>query len=331
MGKPHAFRNVRVLAALVVLASFVGSGGCGTPDATVPPPLPDSGPGVVSCVFDELDTFTCPDVTLAPPVWAGKCVDGDDCTRRVNGTTQTAGCTQATAYRNVQQVAGSCAGWTQDGGVLPVADSGPLPTCAAGSVAGFVPKWHPPRPKTTACTKTQIDSYLQCLSDATTTLNPASCAEWSGTITPSDQSCLACLSSNETDPSYGPFIALPTELLVNVAGCIALAEAKTDGSGCGGALQADEECQRAACLPTCPTTSSTQITAEEACETAANALPGDGGAGGGACAAFVAAAACAGVIEQTDAGTPAEKACIGSGAANANGQFEAVALAFCGP
>jgi hypothetical protein len=169
------------------------------------------------------------------------------------------------------------------------------------------------------------------LSDATTTLNPASCTEWSGTITASDQSCLTCLSSNEADPSYGPFIALPTELLVNVAGCIALAEGKTDGSGCGGALQADEQCQRAACLPSCPTTSSMQITAEEACETAANAFPGDAGTGGGACAAYVGPATCAGAIQQTDAGTAAEKACIGSGGANARAQFEAVALAFCGP
>jgi hypothetical protein len=312
----------------LVLASLPALGGCGTPDATSRPPLPDSGTGVVACVFDELDTFTCPDVTFASPVWGGKCVDGDDCTRRVNGTTQTAGCTQATAYRNVRQVSGSCAGWAQDGGVLPVADSGPLPLCAPGSVAAFVPKWHPPRAKTSACTKTQIDSYLQCLSDATATLDPSSCAEWSGTMTPTDQACLACISSNESDPSYGPLVALPTELLVNVAGCLALAEGKTDGSGCGGALQADEQCQRAACLPSCPTTSTAQLAAEAACETAANALASDAGAGG-ACATFVPPAQCAGAIEQTDAGTPAEKACFGAGGANA--QFEGVALAFCGP
>jgi hypothetical protein len=316
-------------ALTALLAASIATSGCeksGTiPNTYVPP---DASIGVAACVFDELDTFTCPNLTLAPPAWVPKCVDGDDCSRRVTGTTQTGGCTQATTYQNVLSIVGSCASWRADGGALPVVDSGPPPVCAPGSVASFTPKWHPPRAKTTSCTRAQIEAYLQCLSDATTALSPPSCAEWSGTISASDQTCLTCLSSNESDSTYGPFVSLPGVLLVNVAGCIALAEGKTDGSGCGGALQQDEQCQRAACLPTCSIVS--HPTDEANCETEANALPGDAG-GGGACAKFVPPAECAGAIEQTDAGTPAEKACFGGSAAGGASQFEAVALAFCGP
>ena len=293
-----------------------------------PASAPDAAAGPVACVFDELDTFTCPGISLAPPVWVGKCVDNDDCKRRVATTTTTAGCEQATSYRNVQPIAMSCAAWGQEGGLLPAIDSGPPPACAPGAVTSFTPAWHPPRAKTTACSKAQIDAYLQCLSDAATTLDPASCAEWSGTLSATDQTCLTCLSSNESDATYGPFVFLPTELLPNVAGCIALAEGKTDGSGCGGALQADEQCQRAACLPRCPTTSAAAATAEQDCESKANGPGGDGGVGG-VCAAFAAPAQCAGAIAHLDAGSAAEKACFGTGSDAT--QFEAVALAFCGP
>jgi hypothetical protein len=176
----------------------------------------------------------------------------------------------------------------------------------------------------------QIQSYLQCLDDAATTLNPASCDEWSGKISATDQACLSCLSSNETDAQYGPLVLLPTELMVNLPGCIALAEGKVDGSGCGGKLQADEQCQNAACLPTCPTSSPSQVTAEGACEQAANVVSSDGGAGG-VCASYAAPAECAGAIQAGDAGTPAEVQCFGAAGGGANAAFVAVGLAFCGP
>ncbi len=140
------------------------------------------------------------------------------------------------------------------------------------------------------------------------------------------------MTSNETDATYGPLVFLPTELLINVAGCIALAEGKTDGSGCGGALQADEECQRTACLPTCATGSAEQVSIEQSCEAQANYLPPGDAGGGGVCAAYVQPAECAGAIEVLDAGTPGQRACFGTGEdAGANAQLTAVALAFCGP
>ena len=285
----------------------------------------------VACIFDELDSFTCPGEKLASSGWVGRCVDDDDCTTRVNGMTANAGCTQTTEYANVTQVQMSCTTWAQGGGVLPTDDAGPTAACAPGSVSAFAPTWHPPRTMTSACTKAQIDSYLACLTDAQTTLDPATCSEWTSSPSATDQACLTCLLSNETDSSYGPLIQLPTELLINVAGCIALAEGKADGSGCGGALQTDEECQRAACLPTCPTSTSAQAEAEVACESSANGLAEDGGSGG-VCATYAAAATCAGaILEGLDGGTPAEQACFGGADAGASGQFEAVALAFCGP
>jgi hypothetical protein len=196
-------------------------------------------------------------------------------------------------------------------------------------VASFKPTWHPPRTPASVCSKTQIDAYLQCLNDAATTLNPPSCAEWSGTLSAADSACLTCLSSNESDAQYGPLVALPTELLINLAGCIALAEGKVDGSGCGGSLQADQQCQRAACLSTCPTGSQSQVATEVVCEEEADLLPADGGSGG-VCATYALPATCAAAIEEGDAGTTAERQCFGAGDAGTSATFEAVSLAFCG-
>jgi hypothetical protein len=117
-------------------------------------------------------------------------------------------------------------------------------------------------------------------------------------------------------------VQLPSETLVNVAGCIAMAEGKTDGSGCAGALQADQECARAACLPTCPTSTPSQIATEDSCEKQANLTT---------CATYEKPAECAGAIKAGDAGTTAEQACFGGANATADSLFEAVALAFCGP
>jgi hypothetical protein len=339
-GRARAVALSAALGGMGVLAAVCGPSGCVTsgqiplydgPKLFLPdgaPFVPSDG-GPVACVFEELNTYTCTDVTLAPPVWTPMCVDGDNCATRVNGTSSSAGCTETTAYQSVSEIATSCATWRASDASLPAIDSGPPPVCAPGSVASFKPTWHPPRTPTSACTKTQIDSYLQCLNDAATTLNPPSCAEWSGALSAADSSCLTCLSSNESDSQYGPLVALPTELLINLAGCIALAEGKVDGSGCGGSLQADQQCQRAACLATCPTASSSQVASEVICEEDANLLPADGGAGG-VCAKFALRATCAGAIADGDAGTTAERQCFGAGDGGTNATFEAVSLAFCG-
>jgi hypothetical protein len=202
---------------------------------------------------------------------------------------------------------------------VPAIDSGPLPACAPGTPASFTPTWHAPRAPATACTKTQIDSYRQCLDDSATVLDPPSCAEWTS-LSAADQSCLSCLQSSESDATYGPLVLLPTEVLVNVPGCIALAEGKTDGSGCGGALSADQECDRAACLPTCPTATASEVTAESACEKAADQA---------VCATYEKPAECAGAIEESDAGA-AGQSCFGLPDATSDAVFEAVAIAFCG-
>lgn len=296
------------------------------PDGAV---LPDAGP--VSCVFDELDTYDCGDAdfSLAPSRWSSACVDGDNCGSRVSGSTRSVGgCTATAQYQNVQMIATSCAAWQSEGGTIPVVDSGPPPACAPGALNNFTPKWHPPRAKTTACTKAQIDSYRQCLDDAAgppMRYNPASCAPW---LSPSmtDQSCLSCLQSNESDDQYGPLVLLANDTLLNVAGCLAMAEGKLDGSGCGGSLQVDEECGRAACLASCPISDEPGAVAEVACEKAANQSTG-------VCATYATSAQCAGRLLQADAGaSAAELQCLGGGAnATSDAVFEGVALAFCGP
>jgi hypothetical protein len=123
-------------------------------------------------------------------------------------------------------------------------------------------------------------------------------------------------------------VALPTALIINVAGCIALAEGKVDGSGCGGSLQADQQCQEAACLPTCSLGSPALQASEAACEVKANAVPGDGGASG-VCGSYAIPALCASAIQGGDGGT-AGRQCFGGADGGTNAQFEAVALAFCG-
>jgi hypothetical protein len=294
------------------------------PDGAPAASLPDGGTVAApfACAFDEQQTFTCADLTLAPPVWVSQCVDGDNCSSRVNGNDTVAGCARATAYANVTALTTTCAAWQAAGGSLPAIDSGAPPVCAPGAAAGFQPVWHAPRARSQACTKAQIDSYRQCLDDAATELAPASCAAWGASISATDQACVSCLLSKESDPEYGPLVQLPAETLVNVAGCVAMAEGKLDGSGCGGAYQADQECQRAACLPTCPTLTKAQVSAEGACEIQANKTT---------CATFGKPAECAGAIASGDAGTTAEVACFGGGAsATPDALFEAVALAFCG-
>ncbi|MGO9714781.1 MAG: hypothetical protein ACLQBL_38400 [Polyangiaceae bacterium] len=300
--------------------------------------LPDGAPvqvtdgePLVSCVFEVLNTFTCPGLTLAPPQWVTQCVDEDTCSTRVNGTSTSDGCQETTQYQNVTEITTTCAAWQATDAGLPTLDSGPLPVCAPGPVTSFTPTWHPPRTPTSSCTSTQIDSYLECLDDAATMSNPPSCAEWSGQLSSTDATCLTCLISNETDAQYGPLVLLPTETLINVAGCIALAEGKVDGSGCGGALQADEQCQFAACLPSCVTDTTSQIAAAVACEAQANTVGVDAGANG-VCATYATKASCAASMELgVDGGTPAEQSCFGGGAdAGSNAEFEAVALAFCG-
>jgi hypothetical protein len=291
----------------------------------------DAGP-TVACVFNELQTYTCPGQALAAPTWSPQCVNGDTCKTRVNGTTTSAGCTDSISYENVQEIGMTCAAWQADGGTLPVLDSGAPPVCAPGSVASFQPTWHPPRAKASVCSPSQISGYLQCLTDSETAFNPPSCAGWTGTVAASNQTCLTCLSSDATDAQYGPLVLLPPAVtIINLAGCLALAEGKLDGSGCGGAPQADQQCQLAACLPTCPTSTASEVQEEGNCEQLANALPGDAG-GGGVCAKYAVAAECAGSIAagDADAGTAAEVACFGAAGGGTDGQLLAVATAFCG-
>jgi hypothetical protein len=280
--------------------------------------------GGYACVFAEQASYSCPGQTLAPTPWQAQCFDGDDCLSRVTGTQTVAGCTATVQYRDVHLVDSTCAAWLAEGGTLPVVDAGPVPVCAPSNAA-FTPSWHTPRVVPGACTQALIDSYRQCLDDSIVTANPPSCASWTGTLSAANKTCLSCLVSNESDSTYGPIVELPTETLINLPGCIAVAEGKTDGSGCGGALSAFEQCGRAACLPTCPTGNAAEVATESACETSTDLADG-----GGVCGSYATAADCADAIETDDAGTAAEKACFGLPTGSSDAVFQAVALALCG-
>jgi hypothetical protein len=295
-----------------------------SPDGAVIPK--DAGPTTpFACAFEELDTYSCSGLSVPPPVWTAMCVDQDDCSGRVSNSGTTAGCTRMTTYADATKLSTSCAAWQDAGHTLPVLDSGPLPTCAMTAVSGFTPTWHAPRTKPNFCSATQIASYLAC-TDAVGSADQAKlCAEWEGTLSTSDQTCLSCLQSNATDSEWSALVLYPGAQVINVAGCVAIAEGKTDGSGCGGLLQADVECESAACYPNCEVGTPAGVTAEVACETQANLAPT------GVCSSYATAASCAGTIQESDGGTAAEAACFGLPQGTSDAQFTAVALAFCGP
>ncbi len=179
-------------------------------------------------------------------------------------------------------------------------------TCAPGSIAGFAPAWHPPRPKQSVCSNTQIsDFYSNCMGPTATT---TTCQQFMQNT--ANASCSQCLTfSSPTDATYGPVITSAGIDHLNVPGCAFIAKSEPNASGCGGALQATSQCEDRACASNCPVTDEVSFSSYVACEDqAAN----------GVCTSYAtsADAACAGLTE-----------CSGGTFAAA---FGAVARVMCG-
>ena len=257
-----------------------------------------------------------------------------DCSGLAPSTVQSQGCTGTTEIENAATVTGSCAALSTatslDGGTV-VLDAAALATpCAPGDASAFAPTFHPPRAKQSgACTSDLIAQFVKCIDDSATSSTPQSCAPFDK-ATGQAATCLACLQSKASDPQWGPLVDLPNETLLNVPGCLSLVEGDTTGAGCGGSLQADEECTRAACVGSCPlgssdpTTATQEVQQQSACEALANA-------DGGACTSYAVPASCAGLIVEGDAGTPAEAQCLGLPSQSTDAILTGVATAFCGP
>ncbi len=148
----------------------------------------------------------------------------------------------------------------------PVVEGGQ--TCTPGPIGGFSPTWHPPRPKRSVCANTQIsDYYASCHSPTST---QSTCSQFQQN--PGNLSCSQCLApSNPTDATYGPVLLFNGYVLVNVAGCVAIAQNETNPSGCAGALQAERQCGEAACGASCPVTDDASLSMLGTCMSEASA------------------------------------------------------------
>ena len=106
---------------------------------------------------------------------------------------------------------------------------------------------------------------------------------------------------------------------VNMAGCIPWIDHDPAGSGCSGAISATLDCENAACLPSCPVTSTVEFAAFSDCAKAAYS---------GVCAAY-AADANARCTELEGDAAAAYGACLATNNPTFHDRYVAIALLFC--
>jgi hypothetical protein len=194
-------------------------------------------------------------------------------------------------------------------------DDSSTTTCAPGSTAGFKPTWKPPAPHQNICTQSQIDGFFTgCIKTGSTN---QTCAPYGTNGTAANQACAKCLITAQTASSYGALIDKSGVVEVNIAGCLAIAEGKIDGSGCAGKLQAGSQCDDAACKVNCPVTDDASFKLYQQCTQTADQ-------DANLCGSYATAAQCADVI--VEGGT--------AGASCLQGQtfddlYAAVAPVFC--
>jgi hypothetical protein len=184
-------------------------------------------------------------------------------------------------------------------------------TCWPQDETLFSPTWVPPLgAHLNECTPTQVSGfYAACLNPPTSTTT--TCDAW--TQTAANSTCFGCLYTSSTAASYGAIIAYSQALVVNQAGCIALAE--PCNTQCAQAISAMSACEDDACGSTlCPDYASYSTCASEAASCTA-------------CSGFATAANCSSLI--TGAAHPAAGAC-NLGAATAQAAYTSVATFMCG-
>ena len=140
--------GVGFVVMFAALAGMSSASGCVTsgqfgPDDASTVFLPDGAPYVpteggirFACVFEELATFTCPDLTLA----AARVDDEVRRRRRLRHAREydRRGIGRVSRRRRrtrmSREITTSCAAWEATGASLPVIDSGPPPVCAPSPV-----------------------------------------------------------------------------------------------------------------------------------------------------------------------------------------------------
>ncbi len=157
------------------------------------------------------------------------------------------------------------------------------------------------------CSSQQIsDYYASCLDSGTSSSTKCQ------SFTTANASCVACLVTPESAPSWGALIAVENGAIldINEAGCIAIVTGDSSSTSCAQKLASAIECDGAACVAQCPITDGSSFALFEQCLQSANA---------GGCSKFLAAEC------DADAGNFSQ--CIVTGSFQA--AFLSIAPMFC--
>jgi hypothetical protein len=132
------------------------------------------------------------------------------------------------------------------------------------SVVGFQPTWIPPTgAHQGVCTTALItEFYSDCLAAG------GACTMFNGGD-PAHQACAKCLQSQYSDPAWGPLVYGTDNIVeTNLAGCIDLLQ--PSAQPCALSLEAEDECEHAACDPVCNAASDPNFDQWVTCSSAAN-------------------------------------------------------------
>jgi hypothetical protein len=183
-------------------------------------------------------------------------------------------------------------------------------TACQASLSSFTPgAYRPPRRQVGACTQQMATDFEDCMNG-----NGAKCQLFQ--TTPAYQACEACVFSEDTDPQWGPVVGSTITGFggPNQGGCFAISLGEgTSATGCGGAMQAFDQCTQTACsrCPLSQPPTNQEINDLQSCLADAQSLP--------ACAGYAQSAA---TQCRFDGGSPA--ACSGASPS-------ALIQVFCGP
>ena len=230
------------------------------------------------------------------------------CCMAYGGAAQSAGCLQVCDGMASPSDPGWHLGTDSSGCAVWIPPPNPTSVCGQVNVcspdldAGFTPApMHPPRVIKGACTAQQVDDYFKsCLTPS------GNCA----TFTNANATCVSCLTSKDSDPTWGPAVTQTGNggLFFNAAGCIAVLTGDSSPSSCAQGMQEGSECAQASC---------------EQCATGAVALQ--------QCVDEATSTVCASWSTpcDTDAGYYSE--CVLLGEDNAEESWNVISTVMCGP
>jgi hypothetical protein len=138
--------------------------------------------------------------------------------------------------------------------------------CLPGDVTTYAPQY---RPATGAylgqCSDDDVKSFFSdCLGS---TAMPDACNAF---MNDAGAGCAACLLTPDSDPKYGPLIGHGSFVTANIAGCIELTDATTNGLACAKAVQALGGCELLACEANCDVHDSQSLNSYDTCASTAD-------------------------------------------------------------